>query len=164
MRGEPPASTHQKFISLRLELQASTASILQEQGLWRFQQDLQQYLCLCSDRVDGVEDKQEEDLILDWALQKASLPDYRLVDKKNARRYDDCITYSFVASKKALRQAGLEKGKDDAHDKLDKTKVGVLIGSGMGGLTVFQDNAAALKEKGVKKVSPFFIPYAITNM
>jgi 3-oxoacyl-[acyl-carrier-protein] synthase II len=86
------------------------------------------------------------------------------VDKKNARRYDDCITYTFVASKKALRQAGLEKGKDDAYDKLDKTKVGVLVGSGMGGLTVFQDNVAALKEKGVKKVSPFFIPYAITNM
>lgn len=87
-----------------------------------------------------------------------------LVDKKNARRYDDCITYTFVASKKALRQAGLEKGTDEAYEKLDKTKVGVLVGSGMGGLTVFQDNVAALKEKGVKKVSPFFIPYAITNM
>jgi len=60
------------------------------------------------------------------------------VDKKNARRYDDCITYTFVASKKALRQAGLEKGTDEAYDRLDRTKVGVLVGSGMGGLTVFQ--------------------------
>ena len=87
----------------------------------------------------------------------------RLVDKKNARRYDDCITYTFVASKKALKQAGLEKGSEE-FNKLDKTKVGILVGSGMGGLTVFQDNVAALKEKGLKKVSPFFIPYAITNM
>ncbi len=60
------------------------------------------------------------------------------MDKKNARRYDDCITYTFVASKKALKQAGLTKGSDDAFDKLDKTRVGVLVGSGMGGLTVFQ--------------------------
>ena len=43
-----------------------------------------------------------------------------------------------MASKKALKQAGLTKGTDDAFDKLDKTKVGVLVGSGMGGLTVFQ--------------------------
>ena len=34
---------------------------------------------------------------------------YRLVDKKNARRYDDCLTYSVVASKKALKQAGLDR-------------------------------------------------------
>lgn len=87
----------------------------------------------------------------------------RLVDKKNARRYDDCITYTFVASKKALKQAGIEKGSEE-FNKLDKTKVGCLVGSGMGGLTIFQDNVAALKEKGLKKVSPFFIPYAITNM
>ena len=47
---------------------------------------------------------------------------------------------------------------------LDKEKCGVLIGSGMGGLTIFQDSTKSLFEKGVKKVSPFFIPYAITNM
>jgi 3-oxoacyl-[acyl-carrier-protein] synthase II len=42
--------------------------------------------------------------------------------------------------------------------------VGILIGSGMGGLTVFQDGVKNLVEKGYKKMSPFFIPYAITNM
>ena len=87
----------------------------------------------------------------------------RLVDKKNARRYDDCITYTFVASRKALKQAGLDKDQD-SYQNLNKQKVGVLVGSGMGGLTVFQDNVTNMMEKGVKKVSPFFIPYAITNM
>ena len=41
---------------------------------------------------------------------------------------------------------------------------GVLIGSGMGGLTIFQDGVKNLVEKGYKKITPFFIPYAITNM
>lgn len=89
----------------------------------------------------------------------------RLVDRKNARRYDDCLTYSVVASKKALKQAGLDKTDNpDAYGKLDLTKAGVLVGTGMGGLTVFQDGVKNLVEKGHKKISPFFIPYAITNM
>ena len=88
-----------------------------------------------------------------------------MVDKKNARRYDDCLTYSVVASKKALKQAGLDKAEHaDAYGKLDLTKAGVLVGSGMGGLTVFQDGVKNLVEKSYKKISPFFIPYAITNM
>ena len=85
------------------------------------------------------------------------------MDKKNARRYDDVITYTIVASKKALQQAQLSQGSE-GFEKLDKVRAGVLIGSGMGGLTIFQDNVKAMMEKGVKKVSPFFIPYAITNM
>lgn len=40
----------------------------------------------------------------------------------------------------------------------------MLVGSGMGGLTVFQDGVKNLVEKGFKKITPFFIPYAITNM
>ena len=102
-------------------------------------------------------------------MRKIALPHAlthcRLVDKKNARRYDDCLTYSVVAAKKALKQAGLDKADNaDAYGKLDLTKAGVLIGSGMGGLTVFQDGVKNLVEKGHKKISPFFIPYAITNM
>ena len=89
----------------------------------------------------------------------------RLVDKKNARRYDDCLSYTMVASKKALRAAGLEKeANPEGYDALDKTRVGVLVGTGMGGLQVFQDGVKALVEKGPKKITPFFIPYAITNM
>lgn len=70
-----------------------------------------------------------------------------------------------AAPKQALTDAGLDKEHHaDAYRALDKTKAGVLIGSGMGGLTVFQDGVKNLVEKGHKKMSPFFIPYAITNM
>mmetsp|Transcript_33636 Transcript_33636/g.74468 ORF Transcript_33636/g.74468 Transcript_33636/m.74468 type:complete len:456 (-) Transcript_33636:523-1890(-) len=88
-----------------------------------------------------------------------------LIDAKNARRYDDCLKYSVVSGRKALIQAGLDKEKNpEGYSKLDLTRVGVLIGTGMGGLTVFQDGVVNLVQKGVKKISPFFIPYAITNM
>ena len=52
----------------------------------------------------------------------------------------------------------------DEFEKLDLQRVGVLVGTGMGGLQVFQDGVQNLVERGYKKISPFFIPYAITNM
>uniref|UniRef100_A0A0D9W5I2 3-oxoacyl-[acyl-carrier-protein] synthase n=1 Tax=Leersia perrieri TaxID=77586 RepID=A0A0D9W5I2_9ORYZ len=85
------------------------------------------------------------------------------IDGKNDRRLDDCLRYCIVSGKKALEDAGLGKGSD-GHSKLDKVRAGVLVGTGMGGLTVFSDGVQNLIEKGYKKISPFFIPYAITNM
>jgi len=48
--------------------------------------------------------------------------------------------------------------------QMDRTKVGVLVGSGMGGVTAFSAGVEALVQKGYKKITPFFIPYSITNM
>jgi 3-oxoacyl-[acyl-carrier-protein] synthase II len=63
-----------------------------------------------------------------------------LIDKKNARRYDDCLKYTMVSGKKALAMAGLDKEANaSAFSQLDLTRCGVLVGSGMGGLSVFQD-------------------------
>jgi 3-oxoacyl-[acyl-carrier-protein] synthase II len=83
------------------------------------------------------------------------------MDKKQARRVDKCIAYCMVAGKKALASAGL---RDAAFDHLQKTRCGILIGSGMGGMTVFADGVQTLIEKGQRKVSPFFVPYILTNM
>eukprot|EP00898_Chlorokybus_atmophyticus_P008992 jgi/Chlat1/9094/Chrsp97S08413 len=83
------------------------------------------------------------------------------VDKKNDRRMDNCLRYGIVAGKKALENAGL---KGDSLEALDKSRAGVLVGTGMGGLSIFSDGCKAMWEKGYKKMSPFFIPYAITNM
>ncbi|XP_008225453.1 PREDICTED: 3-oxoacyl-[acyl-carrier-protein] synthase I, chloroplastic [Prunus mume] len=83
------------------------------------------------------------------------------IDGKNDRRLDDCLRYSIVAGKKALEDADLG---GDKRSTLDKSRAGVLVGSGMGGLTVFSDGVHALIEKGHRKITPFFIPYAITNM
>lgn len=83
------------------------------------------------------------------------------VDKKQARRVDKFIAYTMVAGKKALEQAKL---KGEAFDQLNKTRCGILIGSGMGGMGVFTDGVQTLLEKGHRKVTPFFVPYILTNM
>ncbi|TVU14294.1 hypothetical protein EJB05_37755 [Eragrostis curvula] len=85
------------------------------------------------------------------------------IDGKNDRRLDDILRYCIVSGRKALENAGLGKGSD-AHAKLDKVRAGVLVGAGLGGPTVFFDSVQNLIEKGHRKISPFFVPYTITNM
>ncbi|PAN25333.1 hypothetical protein PAHAL_4G293400 [Panicum hallii] len=85
------------------------------------------------------------------------------IDGKNDRRLDDCLRYCIVSGKKALEAAGIAHGSKPM-EKIDKARAGVLVGTGMGGLTVFSDGVQNLIEKGHRKITPFFIPYAITNM
>ena len=74
---------------------------------------------------------------------------------KEARRMDKVHQYAICAGKRALRDAGVW-GED--LEKLDKTRCGVLVGSAMGGMQVYEDNVVNLKNKGIKKVSPFTVP------
>ncbi len=83
------------------------------------------------------------------------------LDKKQARRVDPFIRYSVVAGKKALEHSGLPL---NSLDKLDRTRCGVVIGSGMGGMNVFYDGVETVLHKGFKRLTPFFVPYIITNM
>lgn len=83
------------------------------------------------------------------------------MDKKQARRVDPFIRYAMVAGKKALEQGGLDL---EALAKLDKTRCGIVIGSGMGGMSVFYDGVDTVLNKGYRRLTPFFVPYIITNM
>lgn len=83
------------------------------------------------------------------------------MDKKQARRVDPFILYTMVAGKKALESAQLDT---EALAKLDKLRCGVIIGSGMGGMTNFSDGVETILTKGYRRLTPFFIPYIITNM
>jgi 3-oxoacyl-[acyl-carrier-protein] synthase II len=83
------------------------------------------------------------------------------LDKKQARRVDPFIRYSVVAGKKALEMGQLT---GEAMQRLDKTRSGVLIGSGMGGMTVFFEGTETYLTKGFRRMTPFFVPYIITNM
>ncbi|MBM3192816.1 MAG: beta-ketoacyl-ACP synthase II [Chlamydiae bacterium] len=80
------------------------------------------------------------------------------LDKKQARRVDSCILYGVAAGKLALQNSSLDL------EALNKLRAGVVIGSGMGGMQVFIDGVETAFEKGVKRVTPFFIPYVLTNM
>lgn len=81
------------------------------------------------------------------------------LDKKQARRVDKYIAYAVVAAKKAL-----ERSISQGSNSLDKKRCGVVIGSGMGGMGVFSEGVLTLAEKGPGRVTPFFVPFILTNM
>lgn len=83
------------------------------------------------------------------------------LDKKQARRVDRFIAFSIAAGKLALKHAHLTQ---EQLAQLNKSRCGVLIGSGMGGMNMFVDGVHTLVEKGQRRVSPFFVPYILTNM
>lgn len=78
--------------------------------------------------------------------------------RKAAARFPLFIQYALVAAIMAHQDAGLDLSK------LDPYRVGVGIGSGIGGISVLEENARILMEKGPSRVSPFFVPYEIINM
>lgn len=80
------------------------------------------------------------------------------IDDKDARRMDLFVRYGMVAGIQAVRDSGLEDSK------IDKTRVGLIIGSGIGGLPSIEETSIILKERGPRRVSPFFITGAIGNM
>jgi 3-oxoacyl-[acyl-carrier-protein] synthase II len=80
------------------------------------------------------------------------------VDKKDARRLDSFLHYAIAASAMAVQDSALDTGK------IDGTRFGVLIGSGIGGIATLLDSHKNLLEKGPDRVSPFFIPMMIVNM
>lgn len=83
------------------------------------------------------------------------------IDKKQARRIDPFIAYAMVAGKKALENADLA---GETINALDKTRCGIIIGSGIGGMSMFAEGVQTLLEKGNRRLTPFFIPYVLTNM
>jgi 3-oxoacyl-[acyl-carrier-protein] synthase II len=79
---------------------------------------------------------------------------------KEARRYDTFVHYGLAASHDALSDAGLEV----RDEKLDLDRVGCAIGSGIGGISAIEKNMLIYRDKGPRRISPFYIPGAIVNM
>ena len=91
----------------------------------------------------------------------AELKDFHpedFLDKKKIRRTDPFIQYALVAARMAIDDAGLAINGDNA------SRVGVVLGSCAGGMTMYEKNLLALCNEGAEKVSPFFIPGFIANM
>ena len=80
------------------------------------------------------------------------------MERKEAKRTDRFVHFAVAASKMALADSGLEINASNAEN------IGVLIGSGIGGMKTFEDQARICHEKGPKRVSPFFIPMMIPDM
>lgn len=80
------------------------------------------------------------------------------IDKKEARRMDRSEQYAIAASAQALKDSGMDLEKEDMD------RCGVVIGSGIGGISTFEQQHSLYKKGGPKKVSPFFIPMMIIDM
>ncbi|NLC77447.1 MAG: beta-ketoacyl-ACP synthase II [Clostridia bacterium] len=80
------------------------------------------------------------------------------LDKKEARRMDRCTQFALSATKMAISDAALD------FEQVDKQRVGVVLGSGIGGIQTFEDQHRTLLERGPGRVSPFFVPMMIANM
>ncbi len=80
------------------------------------------------------------------------------IDKKEIKKMDLFIQYGLAASQEALKDSGLEITDANAE------RVGVIVGSGLGGLPAIEKYHSALLERSYKKISPFFIPMLIINL
>ncbi|WP_417627327.1 beta-ketoacyl-ACP synthase II [Pararhodobacter aggregans] len=78
---------------------------------------------------------------------------------KDRRKVDDFILYGLVAATQAVEDSGWMPENEE-----DRERTGVMIGSGIGGLTTIAETAILIKEKGPKRVSPFFIPGSLINL
>ena len=80
------------------------------------------------------------------------------LDKKEIRRVDEFIQFGLIASDECIIDSGLNLDIENLN------RIGVSIGSGIGGLGTIEENKLTLNKKGPKKISPFFVPGAISNM
>ncbi len=80
------------------------------------------------------------------------------IEKKEIKKMDLFIQYGLAASQEALEDSGLEITDENAD------RVGVIVGSGLGGLPTIEKYHSALLDRGYKKISPFFIPMLIINL
>lgn len=84
------------------------------------------------------------------------------ISAKEARTMDTFIHYGIVAAAEAVQDAGLPTG--DALDEEAATRIGCVIGSGIGGLPMIEETHGDWAERGPRRISPFFVPASIVNM
>lgn len=82
------------------------------------------------------------------------------IPAKDARRYDRFLHYGVAAAQQAIGDAGLAAGADG----LDRDRVGFAIGAGIGGISSIEENALIYRDRGPRRISPFYIPGSIVNM
>jgi len=81
-----------------------------------------------------------------------------IIDKKEAKRMDAYLLYSLIASDEAIQDSGLD------FSKLDPYHIGSIIGSGRGGVDIWEKDIIKFRDKGVRGASPHTIPYMIPDM
>ena len=98
------------------------------------------------------------DFSVRFAAEVKNFDALNFVDKKEARKMGRFTHFAFAATQEALAQSGLQITEENAE------RIGVYIGSGIGGFEIIEREHSNLMQGGPRKISPFFIPAAIVNM
>jgi 3-oxoacyl-[acyl-carrier-protein] synthase II len=83
---------------------------------------------------------------------------FSFFDRKELRKYDPFIQFALISADEAIKDSGLKL------DALNRERVGVYIGSGIGGILSIETNHEILLSRGFSRISPFFLPAAISNL
>jgi len=95
---------------------------------------------------------------VNFAAEVKNFDPLNFVDKKESRKMGRFIHFAFAATHEAMQQSGLKITPENAD------RVGVFIGSGIGGFEIIEREHATLLQSGPRRISPFFIPATIVNM
>jgi 3-oxoacyl-[acyl-carrier-protein] synthase II len=98
-----------------------------------------------------------ENFLTKFGATVKNFKDLNCIDPKEARRTDLFIQYGTAAAIEAIEDSGFM-------DFYESKRIGVSVSSGIGGLETIEENAIILKERGPRKISPFFVPGSIINM
>lgn len=108
--------------------------------------------------VDFVTRVNKDDFPAKIAAEVKDFDPTNFIEKKDARKMDPFTHYAVAAAKMAVEDAKLTINEENAN------RVGVWIGSGIGGMSTWEDQHKKLLEKGPRRVSPFFVPMMIPDM
>jgi len=96
---------------------------------------------------------------ISWGDQDGQFNPLKFVEERDLKKMDPFILYAIAAADEAIKDSGWV-----AEDELDKQRTGVMIGSGIGGLSTIERFSVILHEEGPRRISPFFIPSCLINL
>lgn len=115
-------------------------------------------LCQGQLGIDSISKFDAKDTGISLAAEVKNFDASHVLDRKEQKRMDLFSQYGVVAAMEAWKMSGLTL------ETVDSKRLGVIIGSGIGGMTTFQDQVRVIDKKGAKRVTPFFVPMVISNM
>lgn len=101
-----------------------------------------------------------DDFDVRFAAEVKSWTPDAILERKEAKRMDRFAQFAMAAAIEAVQDAGIA----DKLDQFDLDRIGVIIGSGIGGITTFEEQARTMVERGPRRISPFFVPMFIPDI
>lgn len=108
--------------------------------------------------IDKITKFDASEYSVDFAGEVRDLDTSQYLDHRVTRRMDPYSVYAMIAAIQAFNDSGLD------HNKIEPDRTGVVVGSGIGGISTFEDQMHVLIKKGHRRISPFFVPMMISDI